>query len=524
MYEGRFGNEWIDYDQPYYKILLSEDGVYRISYQTLIDGGLPMAGISGQQFQLFLRGEEQAIYTSTEGNFGNADYIEFCGKKNRTEIDRYLFEDPDNEILSPNYSLYTDTSAYFLTWTNGGNGQRYQTINNELNNLPPKEAHFTYEQFYDAPERKHNKFYQNSDGVAFSNYATTEGFGFGLETNQTLTIAPEFLVVAGGNSELRIRFGTGLGVHHKAISLNGNEVYNEENIQPYSIRDLQFEVASSSVSNEISVDLNGLNSLNDKSAIGMMSLVYPRSFNFSGQSFFTFNIDGNGGKQYLEIENFAAGGQNPVLYNLTTQQRMIADLSNDLVRIALPTNSANQELFLSNNGGNVQMIDDLERVDFIDYRNQEVQYLIISNSRLFNDGQGNNRIQEYANYRSSVNGGGYSTLIVDVQQLYDQYAFGVHRHPLSVRNFVQNIAQEWNDLKYIFIIGKGREYEKVRSHAEMQTAQSTLFVPTYGFPGADNLLLAEIGRDYPAIPFGRIAAVSPNDVRIYLDKVRVLED
>ena len=57
----------------------------------------------------------------------------------------------------------------------------------------------------------------------------------------------------------------------------------------------------------------------------------------------------------------------------------------------------------------------------------------------------------------------------------------------------------------------------------MAGAQSTLFVPTYGFPGSDNLLTSENGNRFPAVATGRIAAISPADVAIYLRKVRDLE-
>jgi len=31
-----YGNEWIDYDQQYFKIHVSEDGLYKVSYAELL--------------------------------------------------------------------------------------------------------------------------------------------------------------------------------------------------------------------------------------------------------------------------------------------------------------------------------------------------------------------------------------------------------------------------------------------------------------------------------------------------------
>ncbi|MGK0308288.1 MAG: hypothetical protein ACI8RP_001247, partial [Urechidicola sp.] len=42
-----YGNEWIEYDQSYYKIMVAEDGLYRVGYQTLVDQGIPVSTIQG---------------------------------------------------------------------------------------------------------------------------------------------------------------------------------------------------------------------------------------------------------------------------------------------------------------------------------------------------------------------------------------------------------------------------------------------------------------------------------------------
>ena len=61
-----YGNEWINYDQTYYKISVAEDGIYRIDFEQLESAGIPIEQLEGSQLQLFHLGEEQAIYiTST---------------------------------------------------------------------------------------------------------------------------------------------------------------------------------------------------------------------------------------------------------------------------------------------------------------------------------------------------------------------------------------------------------------------------------------------------------------------------
>ena len=49
----KYGNEWIDYNKPYYRIPVSADGIYRISYSTLKQSGFPIASIDPRQIQIF---------------------------------------------------------------------------------------------------------------------------------------------------------------------------------------------------------------------------------------------------------------------------------------------------------------------------------------------------------------------------------------------------------------------------------------------------------------------------------------
>ena len=168
MVNGKFGNEWINFDQSYFKIMVAEDGVYRIPYQTMVNAGVPINSLTSGQFQLFRLGEEVPVYVSGNGTLGNNDYIEFFGQQNRSELDRLLFENPDEQMLNPGYSLVNDTSAYFLTWSTN-NGQRFENLDNNLSSPPAKETSFLFEQSMNI-HTNHIKRRESSDGVAFSNY------------------------------------------------------------------------------------------------------------------------------------------------------------------------------------------------------------------------------------------------------------------------------------------------------------------------------------------------------------------
>ena len=137
-----YGNEWINFDQTYFKIMVAEDGMYKLDFQQLENAGIPVSEIPGGQYQLFHNGEEVPVYTTSNAIFSADDHIEFFGQKNRSELDCHLFRNPDEEIINPQYSLFSDSSAYFLTWSNTGNPIRFESVENNLNNLPPKEPYY----------------------------------------------------------------------------------------------------------------------------------------------------------------------------------------------------------------------------------------------------------------------------------------------------------------------------------------------------------------------------------------------
>ena len=71
-----YGNEWIKYDQTYYKISVGDDGIYRLNYQSLSDVGVPVSSIAAEHFQLFYMGQEIPVFTTTDNIFGTGDFID----------------------------------------------------------------------------------------------------------------------------------------------------------------------------------------------------------------------------------------------------------------------------------------------------------------------------------------------------------------------------------------------------------------------------------------------------------------
>ncbi|MDG1432669.1 MAG: C25 family cysteine peptidase [Saprospiraceae bacterium] len=524
-----YGNEWIQYDQNYFKIQVSEDGIYRLPYQEMIDQGIPVADFLGNQVQLFYMGQEIPIHVSSDEGLEAGDFIEFYGKKNRSELDRFLFENPDVEMANPEYSLFSDTSAYFLTWNDTSTPNRIDEIDNDLNNAP-----LTPEAFCLATNSiVYNNIWTkdiHNDFVFHSRFEKGEGFVGEFKKEQTVTITPTNLFGTGPESQLSLRYVTGfyninknisMGPHEQTVTVNGSVIANDE---VYGIHTIQHDVnlPSSSLPSLVTIDLQGNYDSKDHSAIASVKLIYPRSFDFAASNTFHFKMPASSTTRFLKITNFTANGVDPVLYDLTNNRRIEGNNDGVSINIALPPSNIESELVLVSSASGIKSPSQIRSINFIDYSQEDAEYIIISNKKLYDDGQGNNWVEEFSNYRSSAAGRNFNTIIVDVEQLYDQFSYGINRHSISIRNFGHFIFKNWTDPKYVFLLGKGREYQDIRTTENLNTAyvDNTFHIPTLGaFGGGDNLLFSKNNTYAPIISVGRLPAKTGTEIKNYLDKV-----
>lgn len=520
-----YGNEWIDFDHTgrYYKIKIAEDGIYKLSTPTLIATNIPVQNIEGQQYQIFRYGEQIPIHVSSGSqSLGEDDYIEFYGQKNRSEIDRHLFKNPDAEMLNPEYSLVTDTAVYFLTWTETGEGLRYETLENDLSgDLPAKEEWFM------ARELKNYAFvwfknYQKISGtdIYYSHYDVAEGFATARSVDRTENITATHVHPSSSTANLSIRLATNVGNHQLQIDVN-NTNYIDESFGAVQLRQYDLNVPLSTSDSDLQIDIKGVEDNNDQHVLSNIILSYQRTYNFDGQAYYTFTIPASTEEKYLEIENFNTGNQSPVLYDVSNGKRIVTTVEEDIVKILLPPSTIERTLVLTNTASAIQDINTVVPTTFVNYEDYDAEYILLSHAAFFDDGQGNNLVQAYADYRSSSEGGNYTSLVVDIEQLYDQFGYGLYGHSISVRNFAHFVNKHWESAHYFFMVGKGRENRFIRKPEQFQAAHNeTFFVPTFGYPASDNLLFSDNYTSTPLFAHGRIAVTNTDQLRIYLNKVK----
>ena len=110
------GNEWVNYNQPYFKLKITEKGIYQLSFSDLKKAGFP-TNINPEKIQLFRLGQEQAIFIKGEEDkqFNETDFIEFYAEGNDGKLDSLLYA-PTLSQPHQYYSLFSDTASYFLTY------------------------------------------------------------------------------------------------------------------------------------------------------------------------------------------------------------------------------------------------------------------------------------------------------------------------------------------------------------------------------------------------------------------------
>ena len=525
----QFNNSWIDYTKTYYKIKVGQSGLYRIPFSVLQSNGLGTTDASS--FQMWRNGQEVPIYTSIpSGVFGINDFVEFYGEINDGKVDESLYSRVGLQ-LSNKWSLQTDTAVYFLTVnTSSPNKRLIASQNNVALNTLPVEPFFNYT-FSKNYKDQINPGYASVVGTSYiysSSYDMGEGWSSRNVTPTTPLVEQQnYFVAPGGPAPIfRINaYGIAPNNRRFQVMINGVMVVdNPMNFFTPSVLEISLP------DNLLGRNLDTVRIINssavpsDRLTAYKYEITYPRLFNFGGSSLFEFDLPSSTIGNYLEIVNFNSGTEAPVLYELNEGKRYIADNSTTgVLKFALPVGGDRRFVLMNATSNQVQTVGTLSRKSFIDYRaaNKQGDFLIITHSSLTTSSKGD-PIQQYSSYRSSADGGGYKVGIYDIDELVDQFAFGIKKHPLSIKNFIAFARATFTapSPKFVLLMGKGVTYDQYRINEARPSAERMNLIPTYGNPGSDNLLSSTDFDPTPETPIGRLSVTTGDEILAYLDKVK----
>ncbi len=545
-YTQPWGNEWIDYNRQYYKINVYQNGIYRINYSALQLAGFLSNNPDPRSFQIFGRGEELYIYVKGEsdGSFDVDDYIEFYGQKNDGWLDKYIYDNPSNQA-NTDYSLFTDTATYYLTlnpdWVVFPS--RRMTVSTDFNfssySISPyvfatSRSNYTSTYFYGA---------LNAYGAADPEYVEGEGWydkGFSMGGSITKNIATPNVYTTGPNAEIKFNL---IGASNYAplspdhhVWINFADVYIDTLYEGYKVLNFTRHLPASKLSSSnnfilssIPIQGNGA----DKNTIGFISIKYPykTDLNSSSSLHFTINDAIGQSKTYLNFTNFTIStSDSAIIYDLTNK-RIIKTYRNGNNFQALISNSGGEkECFLTSSSqaitvSNIYPVNysTTNYAKFTNYTSniyKNSDYFILTHPKFWNEAV------QYQTYRNST---GYKAQVINVEELYDQFSYGIKKHPLAIKNYMQYLWTNANiKPKALFIIGKtyragsDGEFPYYRKNSA-NWADS--YVPSFGVPPSDILFTTGIidTMYQPAVPTGRLAVTTPEQVSLYLDKIMQYE-
>lgn len=533
-----YGNNWINYSQQYYKFKVSKTGIYRIDSTALDAAGIPISTINPQNIQVFAKGVEIPIYIEGEGDnvFNGTDFIEFYGEKN-DGWNESQFYGGTNYQPNPYYSLINDTINYFITWNSSTN-------NNRL--ILETDTNFSSYTAIPSFDKENIQFYNtkyfdgetNSVGGTSFGYVQTEGW-FDDEFDAFSPFYPDFktknLVTknsysSGGSATINAtvlgesNYANLVQDHHLNVSLGSNTV--DTIFEGYQKIDIQMTVPVSDLnSNTTPITfsiINDLGSSADKQTLAFVNIKYPHTIDMEGLTVFDdFYVSDHLSepKSYLNFTNFNNSGA-VLFYELTTGKRIDVVQSGGNFNCLIPNTGSTKKCFVSSVGQiiNVTQITPINGTgNFTDYLAdpKDTAFIIITHAKLLAEAN------DYATYRLNSFAGNnpQNAVVFDIAELYDQFAYGIEKHPYSIRGFVDYIADNWTtEPRYLFLVGKSIKSKESRKNL---SAFADNLIPSYGNPASDNMLTSGLNGTLrePLFATGRLAAKSGIEVDWYLNKI-----
>ncbi len=531
------GNEWINYDQSYLKVKTAENGIYRLTYQQLIAAGFPANSIDPRKIQLFHRGVEQAIEITgqADGSFNPSDLLYFYGKKNDGVLDAELYR-PREAQPHQYHNIYSDTTAYFLTYRlDAGQGKRMvrETAGGNiaamsLQSITKGEA-FRLEvgAFYAGLS-----YTQGSITNIFMSWFDYGGAFMGTQIrrgqSRDHTIANlTQLNTAGPNPSMELMLiGRNRGPHRGEILVGPNAAnlrslgfleFDDHNAIKgnYELNWSDIGANGQMVVRVSSIGVAGVS--NDFQCPAYYLIEYPKT------------VDGAGSEKIITAPQATVNSK--IALPNSAGLFEVFDISdpNNIRILRKAASGANTEIAIVQSGvektlwkaatSDIQT-PVLEKVTFRAFNPSEYNYYIVSHYLLMQAGGSYaNPVAAYRDYRASPQGGGYEALVVEINDIYNQFSYGevTATGLLRFTKFIYDVGRE----PFMFLVGKPMNPRLSPHRNPSPNENNRDFVPTAGEPLSDNLFSLGLGGNplLPYVPTGRLNARNAGEVANYLDKV-----
>lgn len=540
-----YNNNWIDYSKTYYKFKVGtfgtdyegapiKNGIVRIYGNALAAAGL--GSIPAEYLQLWRNGQEIPIYVSKSiGTLTATDYVEFWGEAADGKPDRDLYRDPSYQ-LNDYWSLETDSAAYFFTDNIGDNKRLVSTDNPVASAHIQADKNFVYTYTKNYREQINPGFgaAAGHETLYSSSFDRGEGFVSYPSGGATSWQTPKLYADYSSGKPMTMSLtaaGTSLNTRSVVAYIEADSL-GEFPVNFFGAGSKTFtNIKQSSFSNDQPTFwlVNKSAEWSDNFVISKIVYSYTRTFDMAGAASFEFTLPASDSGRLIKLSNFSSNGSIPVLYDIDNGKRYTAvtEISTGKFDFLLqPSVKPYHLVVVRGDGSAATNIASITKRNFTNFSNIKNQgnFLIITNPALMGSGPNDNYVQQYSQYRASAKGGGYISQVIDITDLEDQFAFGIKRHPLAIKNYLR-FLRNTATIKpgFAFLVGKGLDYNVYRLNESNAVVEQTGLVQTFGVPGSDNLLSSDDYDPVPATPIGRLSAITPKEVGDYFAKVKQYE-
>ncbi|MBD3224906.1 MAG: type IX secretion system sortase PorU [Caldithrix sp.] len=472
---------------PWYRIAVQEDGLYKITFNTLNSAGANVDNLSTDQIRMFNNGghslnidvnedyynppqtrEIPIIVRDPNSNdqFDSGDYILFYGK----HLNGWFLNHNKGTFEYHNHD-YDTQNSYWLTV---GNGQgRNMTIEDSDNLSNAQSVNFFYDRYH-FEEDKYNLLASGPDWYGYRFFGKSDNYtkSFDINTNQAAGASPEFKIQLKGASG--VKYGDDLGYrYYFDIILNNIKLFDNLSFTTESRRDykknLEDPTTLNNGQNNLSIQYTG-NYEGCAAHLDWFEIRYPRELAADGDrlSFYTratgqnerYTITGlNNKDDYLVLD--ITDPANPIILEQN------AAVQNGSLTLDIAGEISEQNILVSSlSSPKIKSVTQLKRFEGFDNllaENQQTDFIIVTHKTF------KPYAEEIARLRSELN-----SKIVTMEDIYFNFNSGV-ADPTALRNFIRHAYYNWQNPSptYVLLFGDGHyDYRNI-------TLPDTMRVPPF---------------------------------------------
>jgi hypothetical protein len=522
-------SHWYDPNKNYYKIFVKNKGIYRLTFESLVQAGVPLgSGIPSDKLEVIGNGVPVPIDINDgrDSVFGPGDHFQFVG-----------FPPPPTQYSRQN--IYNLTNVYWFSYQSDTLSARY-TSKNGFPQTWTRTLTSHKNKYYFEKDSLHEKLGYALDGKRDfwfwgKAYAQNGAAVFGFE--QIFQSFPGY-IVDSHYVTLRVNMhgittSSFCFPDHKAEVYLTNQKVGEITWdgQTQATFEKKFYVSDDSIrifptGNTLTVWVRG-NSCSsidyDDIRVNWFEFEYWKSNSIGGNNFYLSNPSGYTGiiRYWLYNWNYPT-----MKIYIPSKGKMITNpqLLSDVYKSALfvDTTNTETEYFICSN--DYFMTPDSVRQDnpsFLRSVNNGADYIIITHPNF------TTVAQRLAQFRASNFPDTSITnpriFIADVNQIYDEFTDGL-LDPMALNSFVKYAYENWESPSPFYVVLFGDmsvDYRRVNSNSRPNFIPSIpFFTQQYGQAPSDNMIVAVSGVDInPDLAIGRISCETVDEANILVDKI-----